>query len=97
MKMLALEREVPGITDDQFTPDLMRSEAKKAWELHTSDVLREMYFSADKHEAVLVMECDSVEDAQRSLSELPLVRAGLIGFDIVPLAPYDGFARLFGS
>jgi len=97
MKMLALEKAVPGVADDRFTSDLLQSEARKAWQLHMSGVIREMYFSADKHEAVLIMECNTVEDAQRSLSELPLVRAGLIAFDVVPLTPYDGFARLFRS
>jgi hypothetical protein len=97
MKMLALEREVTGVTDDRFTPELLKSEARKAWQLHISGVIREMYFSADKHEAVLVLECETVEDAHRSLAELPLVGAGLIAFDIVPLTPYDGFARLFDS
>ena len=97
MKMLALEREVPGVVDSQFTPDLLKSEARKAWHLHTSDVIREMYFSADKHEAVLILECATVDDARRGLAELPLVRAGLIAFDVIPLTPYDGFSRLFGS
>jgi hypothetical protein len=26
---------------------------------------------------------------------LPLVQAGLTSFDIIPLAPYSGFSRLF--
>lgn len=97
MKILALEREVPGVADAQFTPDLLKSEAEKAWEFHTSDVVREMYFSADKHEAVLILECATVEDARRCLSQLPLVRAGLIAFDVIPLTPYMGFSRLFSS
>ena len=97
MKMLAIEKEVPGVKDAQFTADLLKSEAAKAWELHMSDVIREMYFSADKHEAVLVLECATIEDARRSLSQLPLVRAGLIAFDVIPLMPYNGFSRLFGS
>jgi len=97
MKMLALEKAVPGVADDRLTSDLLQSEARKAWQLHMSGVIREMYFSADKHEAVLVLESNTVEDAQWSLSELPLVRAGLIAFDVVPLTPYDGFARLFRS
>ena len=29
------------------------------------------------------------------LDTLPLVRAGLITFELVPLAPYPGLARLF--
>ena len=96
MKILALEREVTGVADAQFTPALLKSEAEQAWQLHTSDVIREMYFTADTHEAVLVLECASVEDAQHNLGKLPLVRAGLIAFDVVPLRPYDGFSRLFG-
>jgi hypothetical protein len=97
MKMLAIEREIPGVLDSQFTSDLLKSEAEKAWQLHISDVVREMYFSEDQHNAVLVLECSTVEEARRSLSELPLVRNGLIAFDVIPLAPYTGFSRLFRS
>lgn len=97
MKILALEREVPGIADSEFTVELLRREAEKAWELHMAEIVREMYFSADKHEAVFILESSSVEDARYRLSELPLVRAGLIAFDVIPLVPYDGFSRLFGS
>lgn len=96
MKILALEKEVPGVTDDQFTNDILQQEARKVWELYQSGVLRELYFSADKDEAVLVLECDSAEDARRQLSKLPLMRAGLIDLQIIPLVAYPGFERLFG-
>ena len=96
MKILALEREVPGVTEDQFTDDILKAEARKAWELYQSGVLRELYFTADTHEAVLVLECESADDARRRLSELPLMRAGLIDFRITPLVAYPGFERLFG-
>jgi len=96
MKVLALEREVPGVTDDRFTEGILEAEARKAWGLYQSGVLRELYFSADKHEAVLVLESASVEDARSQLAELPLVRAGLIDFQLIPLRPYPGFERLFG-
>jgi hypothetical protein len=33
---------------------------------------------------------------ERQLSELPLVRASLIDFLVIPLMAYSGFARLFG-
>src|ERR1017187_6368667 len=95
MKILALEKEVPGISDDQFTEDILKAEARKAWDLCQSGVLRELYFSADKDEAVLVLECESADEARRQLSELPLVRAGLIDFEVIPLVAYPGFARLF--
>jgi hypothetical protein len=47
MKILALEKEVPGVTDDQFSDELLKAEARKAWELYQSGVLRELYFTAD--------------------------------------------------
>ncbi len=96
MRILALEKEVPGITDNQFTEEMLEAEARKAWELHQSGVFRELYFRADKHEAVLVLECDSAEEARRRLSELPLMAGGLIDFEIIPIVAYPGFARLFG-
>jgi len=95
MKILALEKEVPGVTDDQFTEEILKAEARKAWELNQSGFLRELYFTGDTHEAVLVLECDSADEARRRLQELPLVRAGLIDFRVTPLVPYPGFGRLF--
>jgi muconolactone delta-isomerase len=76
MKILAIEKEVPGVTEDQFTEEILATEAQKAWNLQQSGVLREIYFTADTHEAVSILECDSVEEGRRHLSELPLVRPG---------------------
>jgi muconolactone delta-isomerase len=95
MKVLALEKEVAGVVEAQFTQELLQAEAAKAWELYQAGVLRELYFHAEKHEAVLILECDSVEEARSHLASLPLVDARLIDFEIIPLAPYPGFSRLF--
>ncbi len=48
-----------------------------------------------RDEAVLALECASLEEAAAALDGLPFVRAGLIRFELVPLRPYPGFARLF--
>ncbi|NWG17644.1 MAG: superoxide dismutase [Chloroflexi bacterium] len=96
MKFLALERQVPGIADEQFAPHV-KAEAARAWELYLSGVIRELYFRADRHEAVLVLECPDMDAARAALDSLPLVREGLIAFEIIPLVPYPGFARLFGD
>ncbi len=96
MKMLALERDVPGVTAEQCRPHL-RDEAARVWELYQAGVLRELYFRDDRPSAVLVLECADTKVAQRVLESLPLVREGLIAFDIIPLVPYPGFARLFAG
>jgi hypothetical protein len=40
MKILALEKEVFDVTDDQFTEDILKAEARKAWELDQSGTRR---------------------------------------------------------
>jgi muconolactone delta-isomerase len=94
MKVLALEREVAGVSDDAFAPHLA-AEAAQAWRLYQAGVIRELYFRTDWEGAVLVLECADAEEARQALDTLPLVQKGLIAFDLVPLAPYPGFARLF--
>jgi hypothetical protein len=94
LKFLALEKEQPGSTQEDYLPYL-RVEAAHVWELYRSGVLREAYFREDMHTAVLVMECTTTLEASQVLDNFPLVRAGLITFEIIPLSPYDGFERLF--
>ena len=94
MKILALEKEIPGAAVEGFQAHA-KAEALQVWELYQSGVLREVYFRADRNEAVLVLECSDSAEAQDVLASLPLVKAGLITFDVIPLAPYPGFARLF--
>lgn len=96
MKLLALEAETPGATAADFAPHL-RAEARQVWALVQAGVIREAYFRADTHTAVLVLECPDVAAAQAHLAALPLVPAGLMRFDLLPLTPYDGFARLFAD
>jgi muconolactone delta-isomerase len=94
MKILALENELPGLTAADFQPHL-QAEARRIWDLQQSGAVREVYFTAEHHTAVLVLECGNAEAAHHLLDTLPLVRAGLITFDVIPLVPYDGVARLF--
>ena len=97
MKILAIEHDPPDVRDDQFTEALLQAEARRAWELQQAGVIRELYFRADRDEAVLVLECTNVVEALEVLNTLPLMREKLIGFELIPLAAYPGFARLFGG
>jgi len=94
MKILAIEHETPGIAAERFKP-LLTAEAARVWALYQAGVLREMYFRTDQSSAVLILECADVAEAGELLNTLPLVAEGLIRFEIIALAPYPGFARLF--
>lgn len=96
MKILAIEKELPGATSEQFQMHL-DDEALEVWRLYQAGIIRELYFRADRNTAVLVLECEDVTQAEISLAALPLVKAGLISFEVLPLQPYPGFGRLFSS
>jgi hypothetical protein len=84
MKILAIEHELPGTTPKKFRRHSI-AEASTVWDLHQAGVIRELYFRTDRTEALLVLECDSVDDAQKILKALPFVRTGLITFEVIPL------------
>lgn len=94
MKFIALEHELLGSQPADFAPHL-RAEASRVWALQQAGLLREIYFRADREEAVLVLECAGESEARAALASLPLVQAGLIDFKLIPLRPYPGLARLF--
>lgn len=43
MKILAIEKEIEGITADNFKPHL-EAEALKVWDLYKKGIIREIYF-----------------------------------------------------
>jgi hypothetical protein len=44
-----------------------------------------------------MLECADLHEARSHLDTLPFVREGLIGFELIGLRPYPGFARLFAE
>lgn len=95
MRILAIERPVPGVSEEQFTAELAIAESRRVWELHQAGTIRDLYFRADESAAVLVLECEDVATAGAVLASLPLVAAGFIEFEVLPLKAYPGFGRLF--
>ena len=96
MKVLAIEKEIPGHSGEAFIPHL-KKEASRVWELYQSEIIREIYFDKNNHSAVMMLECKDGKEAGEYLDTLPLVKEKLIAFDIVELEPYSGFLRLFGN
>jgi hypothetical protein len=96
MKILALEYELPSAEADHIEAYLI-AEARRVLELTQTGIIREIYFRAEQREAVIILECADGREAHAVLQTLPLVQAGLIAFEIIPLAPYNGFSRLFAE
>ena len=96
MKILAIEKEMPNLSGEDFKPHL-KAEASRVWELYQSEIMRELYFDKNTHNAVIILECKDAKEAVEYLNTLPLVKEKLITFEIMELEPYSGFSRLFGN
>lgn len=94
MKILAIEKDSPGLNAETWEP-FLKLEAIKVWELYQAGVIREAYVRQDRQETVLVLECVDLDEAHEILNSLLLVQEGLITFDVIPLKPFSGFSRLF--
>ncbi len=94
MKILLIEKSVEGVEDQAILPYL-KEEAIRLWEVYKSGIVRDFYFTKYDHKAVLILECKDEIHAHQIAESLPLVKKGLIKFQIIPLVPYDGFERLF--
>jgi hypothetical protein len=94
MQFLALSRRLDGTTSQMLAP-LAADEARVAWQLHTEGVLRSVHMCPDRPGSALVLECGSLDEAQAMLQRLPMVRDGLIAFDVSRMLPYTGWAALF--
>ena len=94
MQIIALEHERRSFAEME-SDSVLRAEARTLWALQQQGFVRAAYFRGDRREAVLVLEAQNVGECEAQLSRLPLVQGGYIQFELIPLVPYDGFARLF--
>lgn len=95
MKILAIEKDLGNI-DWSIHTDVLKSEAEFVYKLYLEGIIREIYFNDCKN-AVIIIECDSIELAKTILNSFPLVKNGLISFEIAPLNPYSGLRRLMNQ
>jgi len=94
MKILAIETELKKL-DTNSDKEILKEEALAVLDLQQKDILREIYFD-ENYCAVLILECNDKTEADKILSDLPLVKNGFIQFEIKELQPYTGFSRLIG-
>lgn len=96
MKMLCLDVPQPGATMEQYMPH-MQNEAGHAWECYKGGFIRDIYFRQDRPGVAIVAEAESVDAAKARLMEFPLAKAGLIGWEVIPLGPFANWELLFAK
>ena len=96
MQILALSRRLDGTTP-QMLAALAADEARAALALVESGHVRSIHMCPERPGSMIVMECESLEEARALLGRLPMVAHGLISFDLSRMLPYTGFKILFAS
>ena len=92
MKLLAIEKETNSVNWNEETETLI-NESYQVYHLFQEGIIRDIYFTENEN-AVIILECASKDEAIKVLETLPLVKAGLIDFELMELRPYTGFDRI---
>lgn len=94
MKFLCLDVPQPGATLEKYQPHLL-GEVRYGWQLYKSGVVRDIYFRQDRAGVAIIAEAESIDAARDALADFPLAKAGLIGWDVIPLGPFINWEALF--
>ncbi len=95
-RIIAFDVPREGVTLKDLQPHL-KAEAQHAWGLYTAGVFRELYMRTDRPGAVIMLECEGVDEAKKIMAELPLVKADLIEFQYIPVGAFTPWAGLFAA
>lgn len=94
MKILTLEVENYTVNWAAVPSDILKAEARHVYDLQQAGYIRQINFRADTKSAVIERECSSILQVKDITPAFPLVLAGYIHFDVIPLIPYSGYDRL---
>jgi hypothetical protein len=95
MKILVMPKPIEGVSREELLQH-SAEEIQAVWQLYTQGICREFYTRANEPGRVVMMfESETVEATNKALATLPFARLHLIDFDVIPLAPFTGLARLF--
>jgi hypothetical protein len=92
MKLLAIEKEIATVNWNEEN-DVLINESYQVYHLFQEGIIRDIYFT-EAENAVIIFECAYRQQAYDVLATLPLVKAGLVSFEVMELRPYRGFDRI---
>jgi len=92
-EVMAMTRLKPGIA----LPDVMKlvpDEVRVAVQLYLDGKIDQWYTRSDGKGAVLFLRCKTADEAKAVLADLPLVKAGYIEVEYIPVGPFTGLRIL---
>jgi hypothetical protein len=88
-EIMAMTKLKPGVAP----PDVMKlvsEEVRVAVQLYLDGKIGQWYTRSDGKGAVLFLRCTTVDEARALLAGLPLVKAGYIDVEYIPVGPFSG-------
>lgn len=95
MQFVAILRVSPHASEEQQAT-LRAPEAAEVWKLMQEDVLRSIHFIPGPG-ALLHLEAKDDAEARAHINGMPMVRAGIVSVELLPLKPFSGLEVLFAS
>ena len=95
MQILAISKLVKGVTPDSIG-QLGADEVKHTLESYLDGTIRNFWFQVNRPGIVFILECSDENEARKVMNELPLVVAGMMIVDLIPLQPLMPLGTLIG-
>ncbi len=92
MKVMAIGTLARGAREK--AEPLMDREVPQTLQLYLDGKMEQFWIREDNEGVIFLMSVESVEEADKLLTSLPLGRAGLLKFDLMPIGPLRPLARL---
>jgi hypothetical protein len=94
MRFIAINKITAQAPQEQLN-SLRQEELLAEWELQKKDILRQTHSLVNLQGTIFMMEAANEAEARQALERLPLMKAGLMDFDLYGYQHNQNYARLF--
>jgi len=95
MQILAISKLKEGVTPDKIGA-VGADEIKHTVEAYLDGKIRNFWFQVNRPGVVFILESEDEDEARQVMDELPLVVAGFMDVDLIPLQPLSPLGTLIG-
>lgn len=98
MQILAISKLTEGTTPDSMGKlgTLGAEEVKHTLTSYLDGTIRNFWFQVNRPGIVFILECTDESEARKIMNEMPLVVAGMMTVDLIPLQPLMPLGTLIG-
>lgn len=95
MQILAISKLTEAATPEKIGAN-GANEVKHTLEAYLDGKIRNFWFQVNRPGIVFILECKDEDEARGAMAEMPLVVAGLMEVELIPLQPLLPLGTLIG-